>query len=204
MTILYPLDGGLYVNVTNKCPCSCTFCIRSHSDTILDSDSLWFEGAKEPTAEQITDEFKKTDLSKYKEIVFCGYGEPLSNIDTVVEVLKFLKGYTDLPVRINTNGLSDIINNRKNTAYLLKGLVNTVSVSLNAPNSKRFDEITRNIYPGKAFDAMLKFAAQAREAADRVVFTVVDVISDEEIEQCRKIAEDMEIEFRVRKYIETY
>ncbi len=204
MTILYPLDGGIYVNVTNRCPCSCVFCIRTHSDHILESDSLWFGKDEEPGAEQIIEEFKKTDLSQYNEIVFCGYGEPLSAMDTVVEVLKFLKEYTDLPVRINTNGLSDLLCGREHTALELKGLVHTLSISLNAPTSERFDEVTKNIYPGRAFDAMLKFAEEAKQAVEKVVFTVVDVISEEEIRQCEKIARDMGIEFRVREYIDTY
>lgn len=204
MTILYPLDGGLYVNVTNRCPCSCVFCIRTHSDHILESDSLWFGKGEEPSAMQIIDEFKKTDLSQYNEIVFCGYGEPLSAMDTVIEVLRFLKDYTSLPVRINTNGLSDLLCKREHTALELKGLVNTLSISLNAPTSEKFDEVTKNIYPGKAFGAMLKFAEEAKSAVPKVVFTVVDVISDSEIEQCRKIADKMGIEFRVREYIDTY
>lgn len=204
MTILYPLDGGLYVNVTNRCPCSCVFCIRTHSDHILESDSLWFGKGEEPSATQIIDEFKKTDLSQYNEIVFCGYGEPLSAMDTVIEVLRFLKDYTTLPIRINTNGLSDLLCKREHTALELKGLVNTLSISLNAPTSEKFDEVTKNIYPGKAFGAMLKFAEEAKSAVPKVVFTVVDVISDSEIEQCRKIADKMGIEFRVREYIDTY
>lgn len=204
MTILYPLDGGLYVNVTNRCPCSCVFCIRTHSDHILESDSLWFDKGEEPSAEQIIDEFKKTDLSQYNEIVFCGYGEPLSAMDTVLEVLGFLKDYTTLPVRINTNGLSDLLCEREHTALELKGLVNTLSISLNAPTSEKFDEVTGNIYPGKAFEAMLKFAEEAKTVVPKVVFTVVDVISETEIEQCRKLADDMGIEFRVREYIDTY
>lgn len=204
MTILYPLGSGLYVNVTNKCPCRCTFCIRSHSDRILESDSLWFEGGKEPTAEQIIDEFKKADLSKYDEIVFCGYGEPLCALDNVVEVMKFLKTYTSLPIRINTNGLSDLVNGRDNTAYLLKGLADTVSVSLNAPDSDSYDAVTNTIYPGKAFDAVLKFAKDSRDAGIRTIFTVVDVIDAEAIERCKALSKEMGIELRVREYIDTY
>lgn len=204
MTILYPLGSGLYVNVTNKCPCRCTFCIRSHSDHILESDSLWFEGGKEPTAQQIIDEFKKADLSQYDEIVFCGYGEPLCALDTVVEVMRFLKGFTSLPLRINTNGLSDLINSRADTALLFKGLADTVSVSLNAPDSDSYDAVTNTIYPGKAFDAVLKFAQTAKSAGIHVIFTVVDVIDKEQIERCKKLSDDMGIELRVREYIDTY
>ena len=195
MTIFYELYGALYVNITNKCPCSCVFCIRDHSDVIKDSDPLWFEG-DEPSMEEIKKDFEKFDIEKYSEIVFCGYGEPTERMDILIESAKFLKEKTNKKIRLNTNGLSDLICGRKNTAFELKGLIDTVSISLNAPNAKRFGE--------KSFDALLDFARDAKKCIDKVVFTLVDVISKEEIERCRKIADEMGIELRVREYIETY
>ncbi len=203
MTIFYELYGALYVNITNKCPCSCVFCIRDHSDVIKNSDPLWFEG-DEPSMEDIKKDFERFDLEKYSEIVFCGYGEPTERMDILIETAKFLREKTNKKIRLNTNGLSDLICNRKNTAYELKGLIDTVSISLNAPTSKRFCEITNSTFGEKSFDALLDFAKDAKECIDKVVFTVVDVISKEEIEKCQKIADDMEIELRVREYIETY
>ena len=90
MTNLYTLGDSLYVNVTNKCPCSCVFCIRNNGDTIRESGSLWFEGA-EPTADEIIADFKNYDLKKFDSIVFCGYGEPLERIDVVCDVAKYLR-----------------------------------------------------------------------------------------------------------------
>lgn len=203
MTIFYELYGALYVNITNKCPCSCVFCIRDHSDVIKDSDPLWFEG-DEPTMKEIKKDFERFDINKYSEIVFCGYGEPTERMDILIETAKFLREKTDKKIRLNTNGLSDLILGRKNTARELKGLIDTVSISLNAPDSKRFCEITNSCFGEKSFDALLDFAKDAKGCIDKVVFTLVDVISKEEIEKCQKIADEMGIELRVREYIDTY
>lgn len=203
MTTLYTLEGSLYVNVTNKCPCACVFCIRNNGDTIRGSESLWFEG-QEPTAEDIIKDFENYDLRQFNSIVFCGYGEPLERIDVVCQVAKYLKSVTDLPVRINTNGLSDLINEREHTAFDLKGLVDAVSISLNAPDSESYQKVTNSVYGDKSFDAVLNFAKDCKTFLDKVTFTVVDVISEEEIERCKKISEDMNIELRVREYIQNY
>lgn len=203
MTIFYELYGALYVNITNKCPCSCIFCIRNHTDVIQSSDPLWFEG-NEPTIEDIKKDFERFDINKYSEIVFCGFGEPTERMDVLAETAKFLKEKTNKKIRLNTNGLSDLILGRKNTAFELKGLVDTVSISLNAPNAKRFAEVTNSVYGEESFVALLEFAKDAKECIDKVMFTVVDVISEKEIKECRKIADEMGIELRVREYIQNY
>lgn len=203
MVIFYELYGALYVNITNKCPCSCVFCIRDHSDVIKDSDPLWFEG-DEPTMDDIKKDFERFDIEKYSEIVFCGYGEPTERMDILKETAKFLRDRTNKKIRLNTNGLSDLICQRKNTALELKGLIDTVSISLNAPDAKRFCEITNSCFGEKSFDALLDFAKDAKKVIPNVVFTLVDVISKEEIEKCKNIADSLDIELRVREYIETY
>ena len=203
MTTLYELDGSLYISVTNRCPCACIFCIRNNGDTIRESGSLWFDEA-EPTAEDIIAEFDNWDLSKYSSIVFCGYGEPLERIDVVCEVAKYIKSITNLPVRINTNGLSDLINGREHTAQELKGLVDAVSVSLNAPDAQSYLKVTNSCYGEKSFEAMLKFAEECKSVVDKVTFTVVDVISKEEIERSKKLADEMGIPLRVREYVGQY
>ena len=203
MTIFYELYGALYVNITNKCPCSCIFCIRNHTDVIKSSDPLWFEG-NEPTIDEIKKDFERFDIEKYSEIVFCGFGEPTERMDVLIETAKFLKEKTNKKIRLNTNGLSDLILGKKNTAYELKGLIDTVSISLNAPDAKRFAEVTNSVYGEKSFDALLNFAKDAKECIDKVMFTVVDVISEKEIEECQKIADSLGIELRVREYIKEY
>ncbi len=203
MTTLYTLEGSLYINVTNKCPCACVFCIRNNGDTIRESGSLWFE-SDEPTAEDIIADFANYDLSEFDSIVFCGYGEPLERIDVVCEVAEYLRSVTDLPIRINTNGLSDLIQGREHTALELKGLVDAVSISLNAPDAESYQRVTNSCYGDKSFDAMLKFAAECKEVVDKVTFTVVDIIPKEEIARCQKIADNMGIPLRVREYVGQY
>ena len=104
MVILYEVHTGLYVNMTNKCPCACTFCLRQEKDEMNHSGSLWLE--REPSVDEVKAEFENFDMSKYKEVVFCGFGEPTERLEDVLEVAAFVKEEYGLPTRINTNGLS--------------------------------------------------------------------------------------------------
>ncbi len=196
MTILYEVGDNLYVNITNKCPCSCTFCIRNNGDGAYGSDSLWLN--HEPTVEEIKQAFNLRDLSKYKEIVFCGYGEPLVRLDVLIEVCKYLKNKGCPPIRLNTNGLSDLIHG-KPTAKLLEGCVDIVSISLNAGTESGYNAVTCPSYDG-AYQSLLKFAEDCKKYIPEQLFTVVDVISQEEINLAEKQAEKLGIKFRVRKY----
>lgn len=195
MTILYDYKESLYVNITNQCPCSCVFCIRKETDHVGNSNSLWLD--HEPTVEEVKEEFKKFNLEKYDEIVFCGYGEPLVKINEVIEIAKYIRSVSDLKIRINTNGLSDLIHNKK-TAILLKDNIDSVSISLNAPNKTRYNEVTKPKFGEKSFDALLGFAEDCKAYVEEVNFSVVDEISNEEIEESQKLADKMNIVLRVR------
>ncbi|WP_434793169.1 GTP 3',8-cyclase [Terrisporobacter petrolearius] len=195
MTILYDYKESLYVNITNKCPCSCVFCIRKETDHVGNSDSLWLD--HEPTVEEVKNEFKKFNLENYDEIVFCGYGEPLVRINEVIEIAKYIRSISDLKIRINTNGLSDLIHNKK-TAILLKDKIDSVSISLNAPNKIRYNEVTKPKFGEKSFDALLNFAEDCKEYIEEVNFSVVDEINNDEIEEAQKLADKMNIVLRVR------
>ena len=205
MTIFYELFDSLYVNITNRCPCHCDFCIRSHSDHIKESGSMWL--TEEPTLKEICEDFdrwkNKPDFSKFRSIVFCGYGEPLERIDDVTEICRYLKKHTSLPIRINTNGLSDLIHQRP-TAQQLQGLVDTVSISLNAPNAEAYDRLCHPVFGLKAFPAILDFAVSCKEYVPHVMFTVVDTIGEQAIEECREIASSLGVGYRVRSYIDQY
>lgn len=203
MTVLYPLEDGLYVNVTNQCPCACTFCIRQNGDSVKDSGSLWF-AEDEPSAADIIAAFDGFDLTQFKEIVFCGYGEPLERIDVVAEVARYVREKIGLPIRVNTNGLSDLIHGRAHTARELEGLVDVMSISLNAPDAASYQAVTNSKFGLPSFDAMLAFAADCKGLFDKVVFTVVDVIEPGQIAQCQALADKMGIELRVRQYVDQY
>ena len=196
-TILYKVGNNLYVNITNKCPCNCTFCIRNNADGAYGSDSLWLD--HEPSYDEIIADFSKHDLSQYNEIVFCGYGEPLERIDVLTDVCRWLKNHNAPPIRLNTNGLSDLIHGRP-TASMLQDCIDIISISLNAGSEEAYLDVTRPSFGKGSYDAMLRFAAECKKYIPRVIFSVVDVISPEEIELGRKRAESMGIEYRVRKY----
>ena len=83
----------VYVNSTNRCTCSCTFCLRQTKEMIEGND-LWLK--KEPTVAEIIAEFEKYDLNDFKEVVFCGFGEPLIRHDDLMEVARYIKEYLRL------------------------------------------------------------------------------------------------------------
>ena len=138
--ILYQVYGNLYVNLTNRCPCACTFCLRQTMDRVGESDSLWL--AEEPDFETVKASFAGHDREKYREVVFCGFGEPTERLDLLLQVAQYVKETWDKPVRLNTNGLGDLINGRS-IAPELAGLVDTVSISLNTPDRDAYLKLVR-------------------------------------------------------------
>ena len=195
MTILYDYEDSLYINLTNKCPCACVFCIRKETDHVGNSDSLWLD--HEPTVEEVKKEFKNFDLNKYEEIVFCGYGEPLVRTNEVVEVAKYIRSISNIKIRVNTNGLSDLIHNKK-TAQMLKDNIDAVSISLNAPNKVKYNEVTKPKFGEKSYEALLDFATDCKKYIKEVNFSVVDEINEKEIQESKELAESMNIPLRVR------
>lgn len=198
MTILYKVNKSLYINITNACPCACVFCVRLEHDSVGECENLWLE--HEPSLDEILKEFEKHDLESYDQIVFCGYGEPLERLDIVIEIAKWIKERSKTPIRVNTNGLADLIH-KKETAYLLEGLVDAISISLNAPDAKSYLEIARPCFGESAYSSLLHFAAACKKVIPKVAFSVVDVISPEQILACRKLAGEMGIPLRVRTMI---
>ena len=102
--IVYTLEGGVYLNITNKCPCNCAFCIRSKGDAVGEAEKLWFD--KEPDFDEIKEAVDTFDFSKVDSAVFCGYGEPTNAYDNLIKTAEYLKSVNpDIKLRLNTNGL---------------------------------------------------------------------------------------------------
>ena len=197
MTIVYEVGNNLYVNLTNKCPCSCTFCIRNNGDGAYGSDSLWLE--HDPSDQEIIQALKEHNFKNYKEIVFCGYGEPTERLDCLTAAASFIKKNDGPPIRLITNGLADLIHG-KPVAYKLQGLCDIVSISLNAGTKEEYLKVTRPSFGDKSFEAMQRFAIDCKKYVKTVIFTVVDVIGSEEITAAQEIADKLGIPLRVRKY----
>ena len=200
MTISYEVGENLYLNLTNKCPCACTFCIRSHADGAYGSDPLWLE--HEPSFDEIMADLGKRDITKYSEIVFCGYGEPTERIDIVEQVAKALKANDKCPkLRINTNGLGDLVNGRSVAAELCD-VMDTVSVSLNAGTRDEYMAVTRPKFDD-AWEAMQKFTSDCvKTGKAKIIMSIVDVIPQEQIDASREIAESLGAVLSVRTYDE--
>lgn len=152
--------------------------------------------------EEICASIDTWDLSQHSEVVFCGYGEPTERLPDLLTVAAYIKSKSSIPIRINTNGLADLIWN-ENTAPKLKGLIDTVSISLNATNKETYLQVVRPKFGIKSFDAMLQFAKDCSSYVPHVIMTVVDVVtSKEEQEICREICRSVNATLRVRPYEE--
>ena len=197
--IVYTYGNKIYLNITNACPCNCEFCVRNNTDGLGDMGSLWL--SHEPSFEEIRDAIDSFDFSGYSDVVFCGFGEPTCALEKLLKTAKYLKDTKNVKIRLNTNGLSDLINKSDCTAERMVGLIDSVSVSLNASDAEKYEKIVKPSFGTNSFDAMIKFTKDCQKYIPSVKVTVVDTIGEDEIEKCRKLCEQNGIELRVRTYI---
>ncbi len=198
MKIFYDLNGSLYANITNRCPCACTFCIRKNADSVGGNDSLWLE--HEPDLDEIKSAFDAVDKQKYGEVTFCGYGEPMERAFDLIEIAKYIKQTSQMKIRINTNGLVSLIHPTFDL-YSMKGVIDSLSISLNASDPDKYDRIVHSKFGLASYNSMLNFAIVSSSFIPHVSFTVVDVMDKEELNACRARAADLKIPLRVRSYI---
>ena len=197
--IIYIFEGIPYFNITNKCPCSCAFCIRDKKDVVGEAKQMWHD--TQPTFDDVKGAIDAFDWAGCDRAVFCGYGEPTNELELLLKSAEYMKqNHPHVKLRLNTNGLSDLING-KPTAELICRNIDAVSVSLNEITSEKYDKITRNIFPGRAFDAMLSFTRDCVKYCGDVRMTVVDVIPQAEIEKAREICESTGARFSVREFV---
>ncbi|MBI3399734.1 MAG: YchF/TatD family DNA exonuclease [Deltaproteobacteria bacterium] len=194
--IAYAIRNSLYLNITNRCTNYCTFCAKFKSYTVK---GHYLRLKEEPNFPDVIKAAGERPAEKYNEIVFCGFGEPLIRLDLVKEVGLFLKKQ-GCKIRIDTDGLANLVHGR-NVLPELK-FVDTISVSLNAPDSETYQKFVKTPFGGKAFPAIVWFLKQAKKYIPKVVATVV-AVPGLDIETCRKLAEDeIGVAFRVREYDE--
>ncbi|MBR2916111.1 MAG: TatD family nuclease-associated radical SAM protein [Clostridia bacterium] len=201
MVITYILGKSLYINLTNRCPNACAFCVRDKQDSVNGEDNLWL--TREPSTEEIIEDIKKRNLKDFDMVVFCGFGEPFERFDDCRDVAKWIKNQDKtIKIRVNTNGQGSLIAKR-NIAPEMEGLFDIVSISLNTDTAEKYDALCQSRYGLSAFSELIEFGKEAKKYVGEVIFSVVDkTITPEEIENCRKIAENCGVSFRVREYIE--
>ena len=192
--IAYQIRNSLYLNITNRCTNHCTFCAK-FKDFTVKGHQLCLE--REPTADEVLKAIG--DPSGYDEVVFCGYGESLLRLDVVKEVAGWLKtrGKT---VRINTDGQANLVHGR-NILPELAGLVDVVSVSLNAPDATTYQRLCQSAFGERGYTAILEFLREAKRHIPTVVATAVS-IPGVDMDICRKVAMELGVEFRERTFNE--
>ncbi len=188
--IVYKIRDSLYLNITNRCTNKCSFCIRYQSDFVK-GHNLRLES--EPTEKEL--ESAIGDPSRYSEVVFCGYGEPLLRLDVVKSVAAWVKERGG-KVRINTNGQGNLINKR-NILPELKGLVDSLSISLDAQDEETYNRICGSSF-SNAFAGVIDFIRVACNYIPDVQATVID-IEGVDVDKCRQITDDLGVKLRVRE-----
>ena len=187
----YTLRDAVYVNLTIRCNADCVFCDRK-GEAVIKGINLRIE--KEPEPEEVIAEIG--DPRRYKEVVFCGYGEPTIRLDALKQIARWVKDHGGR-TRLNTNGHGNVINKR-NILPELAGLLDGVSVSLNATDPGQYGRLMRLDGP-LFFNAMLDFTREAVRHIGHVLLTVVD-LEDVDQEKARQIAADLGAEFHSRPY----
>lgn len=198
-TFAYRVGDGIYLNITNRCTNDCSFCLRNNDSAAYGSDPLWLE--REPTPTEVIDAVKQIYFEECSGFVFCGYGEPTCRFDTLIEIAKMLKSMYSLPIRLNTNGQSELINGNESTESFF-GLIDSVSISLNNADAESYDILCRPVFGKKAYYSILDFGKHCVGNIPDVQFSVVEeTLSPEDIEKCKKIVSNIGARIRVRKFI---
>ncbi len=199
MVITYVIKNNLYVNLTNHCTNRCEFCIRETAHTGVFAD-LRLE--REPTLEEIITDVTSYNLNKFNEIVFCGFGEPACRLYDMLSTCKKIREVTTTPIRVNTNGHASLIM-KEDTAPMFRGLVDCVSISLNAADPDTYTKLCRPKFGDDTFTGVIKFAREVVKYVPKVVLTAIrGTIPDTDLDRCAKIASDIGAGFRIREYIE--
>lgn len=196
--LVYSLEGKIYINLTNRCTNACIFCLRQDKDDVCGQE-LWLD-SEDFTGEDVIMQLKNFELSE--EVVFCGYGEPLLKLDILKQVAKYIKdNYSDVKTRINTNGHANYVYKR-NIVPELVGLIDEISVSLNASTSDEYDELSQPKFEG-AYDEVKNFIKCCSDSGIKTVTSIVDGYKGRRLDvvQCEKISKELGADLRVREWI---
>lgn len=199
MVIVYEYKNNVYVNLTNRCTNSCVFCNKK---LLQQAVNVSLELTKEPTSKEIISEL---DKAKPKgEIVFCGVGEPLLRINTVLDVCRYAKE-RDIKTRLNTNGQAYLIHPERNVALELKEAgLDSIFISLNALDRNEYEKKCRpSFYMKKKYNVqkqVMKFAKDCKKNKLKTTLTFVDCKLNKEA--CQKLAQKLNVKSKIRPLLE--
>ncbi|MEW6410479.1 MAG: YchF/TatD family DNA exonuclease [Nitrospirota bacterium] len=190
--IVYKIRGSLYLNITNRCTNRCTFCVRYYTDFVKGHH---LRLKSEPSVREVIEAIG--DPTQYREVVFCGYGEPLIRLDAVKEIARWVKEHGGR-IRINTNGQGNLIHGR-NILPELKGLVDAISISLDVDDAGKYYDICRPKFGRDTFEKIKEFILEAKKYTPHVRITVL-TLPEVDIERCRATATELGVELKIREW----
>lgn len=190
--IAYPIRDSLYLNITNQCSNACLFCVRNRTDFVK-GHNLRLD--HEPTYQEVIDSINHVE--NYREVVFCGYGEPTIRLDLLKEVAQHLKS-KNIKVRLNTNGQGNLIHKR-NIVPELVGLIDVVSISLNVDDPETYERLCQPRFGDNAFGQVVAFARECKRLLPRTVLTVLDM-PEVDLKKCERISKELGVELKIRHY----
>jgi TatD family-associated radical SAM protein len=198
-TAVYWLNNSLYLNLTNQCSNNCWFCFRNFKPGV---GGFNLKLTKEPTLPEITTQLQQTlPNQRWKEVVFCGFGEPTARLDILLETARWIKRHhPQIPIRLDTNGHGYALNPGRNVAEELKAAgVSRASVSLNGHDQETYSENCRPNIPN-AFKATVEFVQKAKAAGLEVEASAVRM-PEVELAKVGAVVEALGVPFRIRDYI---
>ncbi len=190
--IAYTIRNSLYLNITNRCTNTCTFCPKFSGGMVKGHHLLL---SHEPDAAEVRRAIG--DPSRYDEVVFCGYGEPLLRLDLVKEIAAWLKKRS-VQVRVNSDGQANLVHGR-NIVPELAGLVDTLSISLNAADAATYQRLCHSSFGEAGYEGVKDFLRAARGIIPNVVASVV-AFPDLDLAACRQVAAELGVPLREREY----
>ena len=190
--LVYAIRDSLYVNLTYDCTANCVFC-RREMDPIASGYNLRLE--TNPPVEDYIQAIG--DPRRYSEIVFCGFGEPTLRIAELVELCRILKSQ-GARLRLNTNGHGNLLHGR-NIVPEIAPYLDEVSISIDAPDAECYLKIVRPQFGKTTFQSVIDFTKACVGVIPIVTLTAVDIPAVD-MDACRRLARELNVNFRVREY----
>jgi TatD family-associated radical SAM protein len=198
-SVVYWYKNNLYLNITNRCSNNCYFCLRNFKNGVGEFN-LKLE--REPSVTEVISNLQEViNRSNWKEIVFCGFGEPTERLDCVLEITRWIRKYygKHAEIRIDTNGHGYLLNEGRDVVKELKEAgINRISVSLNAQDKETYNKVCRPKL-NNAYQSILKFIERAKEHFGIEITAVT--IPEVDISKVEQIAKQIGVKFRARQYI---
>ncbi len=193
MQIAYPIGNRLYLNITDRCTLVCAFCPKNteQGPRVHDYDLTLDH---RPEVDEIIAAIG--DPARHREVVFCGFGEPTLRLKTLKAVARWIKDHGGR-VRVNTDGLANRVHKR-NVLPELEGLVDSLSVSLNAQNAEVYDRHCRPQLAG-SWEAVVDFLRLAPRHVPEVTATAIAGLEGVDIAACEALARELGVAFRRRE-----